>query len=243
MSVALPMSDILLLHGSCHGAWCWRDLIPALEARGHRVRSLDMPSHGADRTPLAEVTLDSCTEAVVAALGSETVLVAHSWGGFPATLAADRAPERLKRLIYLCAYVPREGHSLVDMRRLAPRQPILKAVRRAADGASYDIDPEHAREVFYQDCPAGTTEYALAHLTPQATLPQTTPAVLGQGHRAVARSYIRTLYDNAIPTEFQAEMARGWPLGDVHEMHCGHSPFFADPEGLARLIDDIDRAA
>lgn len=202
---------------------------------------MDMPSHGTDDTPLDQVTLQSCAESVVQALGEDTVVVAHSWGGFPATLAADLAPDRIQRLIYLCAYVPREGHSLVDMRKLAPRQPILKAVERAADGQSYTVRPEHAEEVFYADCPAGTTGYALAHLTPQATLPQTTPARLGTGHLDVPRSYIRTLYDNAIPTEFQAEMVADWPREDVYEIPTSHSPFFADPAGLAALIDQISK--
>lgn len=233
------MSDILLVHGSCHGAWCWRDLIPALEALGHSVRTMDMPSHGADETPLDQVTLESCTASVVDALGENTVVVAHSWGGYPATLAADVAPERFRRLIYLCAYVPREGHSLVDMRKLAPRQPILKAVDRGEDGTSYGVNPEHAQEVFYADCPAGTTEFALAHLSAQAVLPQVTPARLGTGHLAVPKSYIRTLYDNAIPTEFQAEMVADWPREDVYEMATSHSPFFSDPKGLAALIDGI----
>ncbi len=233
------MSDILLVHGSCHGAWCWRDTIPALEALGHAPRAMNMPSHGGDPTPLSEVTLDSCTRSVVEALGDETVVVAHSWGGFPATLAADIAPDRIAHLIYLCAYVPREGHSLVDMRKLAPRQPILKAVDRDASGLSYGIKPEHAREVFYADCPEGTTDYALAHISQQATLPQTTPAHLGAGHLSVPRSYIRCLHDNAIPTEFQAEMVADWPRDRVHEMDTSHSPFFADPAGLAALIDRI----
>ena len=53
------MSDFLLIHGSCHGAWCWDDLIPELEALGHTARAIDLPSHGADKTPVAEVSLDS----------------------------------------------------------------------------------------------------------------------------------------------------------------------------------------
>ena len=233
------MSDILLVHGSCHGGWCWRDLAPELETLGHNVRTMDMPSHGQDTTPLDQVTLENCTESVLDALGNNTVVVAHSWGGFPATLAADIAPAKFQRLIYLCAYVPRDGLSLVDMRKLAPRQPILKAVDRAEDGMSYGIFPEYAEEVFYADCPSGTTEFALAHLTEQATVPQTTPARLRQGHLTVPRSYIRTLYDNAIPTEFQAEMVADWPREDVYEMATSHSPFFADPSGLAALIDKI----
>lgn len=233
------MADILLVHGSCHGAWCWRDTIPALTALGHTARAIDMPSHGNDPTPIAEVTLESCTRSVVDALDKDTVVVAHSWGGFPATLAADIAPERIRHLIYLCAYIPRDGLSLVDMRKLAPRQPILKAINRAEDGQSYTVFPEHAKEVFYADCPPGTIAYAQAHITPQATLPQTTPARLGSGHTTIPRSYIRCAFDNAIPTEFQEEMASALPATNRHLLATSHSPFFADPTGLATLINNI----
>ena len=52
------MANILLVHGSCHGAWCWRDVIGPLEDMGHSVRAVDLPGAGADETDLATVTLD-----------------------------------------------------------------------------------------------------------------------------------------------------------------------------------------
>ena len=72
------MSDILLVHGSCHGAWCWRDLIPALQELGHSPRAIDLPSHGDDTTPVNAVTLDSYADAVLAASTPDTVVVGHS---------------------------------------------------------------------------------------------------------------------------------------------------------------------
>ncbi|MGR3365166.1 MAG: alpha/beta fold hydrolase, partial [Maritimibacter harenae] len=62
------MARFLLIHGSNHGAWCWRDTIPALEALGHEARAIDLPSHGDDPTPIAEVTLDGYADAVLEAL-------------------------------------------------------------------------------------------------------------------------------------------------------------------------------
>ena len=49
------MADFLLIHGTCHGVWCWRDMVAPLTALGHTVRSIDMPGHGGDTTPLNEV--------------------------------------------------------------------------------------------------------------------------------------------------------------------------------------------
>ncbi|WP_294228494.1 alpha/beta fold hydrolase [uncultured Shimia sp.] len=233
------MSDILLVHGSCHGAWCYRDLIPALEALGHTARAIDMPSHGADTTPVVDVTLDSCAQSIIDALGTDTVVLGHSWGGFPITRAADLAPGRIARLIHLCAYVPWDGYSLADMRRAAPRQPLMKAVLKSEDGVSYTIDPAQVRDAFYHDCPEGTADFALANLSPQSIAAQETKITLSDGHQQAPRSYIRCLDDQTIPPEFQVTMTEDWPTADVYEMPTSHSPFFADPTGLAALIDRI----
>ncbi len=233
------MSDILLVHGSCHGAWCWRDLIPELSARGHTARAIDLPSHGEDTTPIAEVTLETCAQTIVDALQEDTIVIGHSWAGFPITRAADIAPNRINQLIYLCAYAPWDGHSLADMRRAAPRQPLMQAVQRSDDGLSYHIDPDQTADVFYHDCPAGTVQYANPRLCPQAIKPQETPITLGNGHTTVPRSYIRCTQDRTIPPEFQVTMTQDWPAGTVHEMPTSHSPFFAAPAALAALIDKI----
>ncbi|WP_238379741.1 alpha/beta fold hydrolase [Celeribacter ethanolicus] len=65
---AVTMTDpsVLLIHGSAHGAWCWRDLLAELHARGLKARALDLPSHGADRTPYDEIGLDSYRDAILA---------------------------------------------------------------------------------------------------------------------------------------------------------------------------------
>ena len=38
--------NIVLLHGSWHGAWCWHKVVPLLQARGHQVHVPDLPAHG-----------------------------------------------------------------------------------------------------------------------------------------------------------------------------------------------------
>jgi pimeloyl-ACP methyl ester carboxylesterase len=233
------MSDILLVHGSCHGAWCWRDLVPALTALGHTVRAIDLPSHGQDATAIQDVTLDRCGQAVVDALGDSTIVVGHSWGGYPIARAADLAPKKIKRLVFLCAYAPWDGHSLADMRRAAPRQPSLDAVIKSDYGLSYTIDPAKTRRVFYHDCLAGTEDFANGHLCPQPILPQETPITLGAGYDTTPKSYIRCNNDQTIPPEFQRTMTENWPQSDVYELDTGHSPFLAAPEALAALLQQI----
>ncbi len=233
------MADFLLIHGSCHGAWCWRDLIPALQARGHTARAIDLPGHGDDPTPYQHVTLEGYAKAIVAAIDSPVMLVGHSMAGFPISLAAELAPDKIDRLIYLCAYAAQNGRSLAEMRAEAPRQPMAEAARKTADGLGFTVDPDMAAGLFYNDCPPETVDYALPRLCTQAFAPQTTPIRLTDISAGVRRSYIRCADDRTIPPEYQEVMTKGWPEQDVHVMATGHSPFFADPDGLADLLDLI----
>lgn len=233
------MADFLLIHGSCHGAWCWRDLLPELAARGHHARAIDLPGHGDDPTPYAQVSLHDYAQAIVDAIDTPVQLVGHSMAGFPITLAAQLAPQKVARLVYLCAYAAQDGKSLVQMRREAPRQPLMQAVRKTADGLAFTVDPDQTAQVFYHDCPEGTAEHANARLCPQPIAPQATPITLGANAASVPRSYIRCEDDRTIPPEYQRTMTEGWPGADVYTMPTGHSPFFADPAGLADILDRI----
>ncbi|MBA97007.1 MAG: esterase [Roseobacter sp.] len=233
------MSDILLVHGSCHGAWCWRDLLPELRALGHAPRAIDLPGHGDDLTPVNDVTLDSYADAVLAASTPQTVVVGHSMGGFAISAAAQKNPAAMARLIYLCAYVPAAGMTLADMRKQAPSQPLMPAVRMADDGKSFTLDPTMTEALFYNDCPPGAAEFAIPRLCAQAIAPTTVALPDTRRAESLPRSYIRCMDDRTIPPAYQVTMTQDWPDKDVYEMATGHSPFLTDPARLARIIKTI----
>jgi len=233
------MADFLLVHGACHGAWCWRDLIPALKAEGHSARAIDMPSHGDDPTPASEVTLANCGQSVLDACTPGTIVVGHSWGGYPISWAAEANPNLMRALVYLCAYVPENGVSMADMRRRAKRQPVMGALTFSDDRVTASFDPKAAAGLFYSDCAQDVMDYALARLCPQPVLPQNQPIDVGPAWESVPKFYIRCLHDETIPPEYQAEMVQDWPRDRVFEMPTSHSPFFSDPNGLAALLTRI----
>lgn len=234
------MADFLLIHGSAHGAWCWRDFVPALAAHGHSAEAMDLPSHGSDPTPVNDVTLDAYADAIIARLeGRPRVLMGHSMAGFPISLVAERRPDLVQQLVYLCAYVPKPGFSLAEMRKDAPRQPLIEAIRMAPDGRSFVVDPALAREKFYADCSGEQVAYSLDHLCPQAVAPNAVPVDLTDRYASVPRGYIRCTQDEAIPYEYQVTMTESWPAGRVRDMDCSHSPFFSQPQALARIVSGL----
>src|ERR1019366_8172391 len=112
------MATFVLVHGAFHGAWCWVKLQPELEARGHRVLTMDMPGCGEDGTPLHQVSLDACVSRIGESLeraGTNVILVGHSMGATLAAQAAERHRARIRRLVFLAGVIPRDGESLYTL--------------------------------------------------------------------------------------------------------------------------------
>ncbi|MFE3837791.1 alpha/beta fold hydrolase [Pseudogemmobacter sonorensis] len=228
------MADILLIHGSGHGAWCWHRVIPALRALGHDARAIDLPGRGGAATSLADQA-----GAILAALPGPAVVLGHSAAGLPITAAAEIDPARIRALVYLCAYAPRDGSSVGSLRREQRLQPLPPAIRVDRATASYGFDPAQIRELFYHDCPPEDLELAARHLCAEPIAPQETALALTPRSQDLPRFYLRCTDDRAIPPEDQARMALTVPQANRFELPCGHSPFFAAPALLAARLDEI----
>lgn len=145
-SSSLPF---VLVHGAWHGAWAYERVIPALAAHGHAAVARDLPAHGvnarfpasfakrpldaaafaSEPSPVAGTTLDDYVDHVLRtvdqarALGHErVVLVGHNMGGLAITMAAERAPEKIAKLVYLAAFMPTAGTKGLDYVRAPENQ-------------------------------------------------------------------------------------------------------------------------
>ncbi|MRH22476.1 alpha/beta fold hydrolase [Rhodovulum strictum] len=228
------MTEFLLVHGSNHGAWCWRDVLPLLRAAGHDARAIDLPGAGADPTPPETVTLSDYRDAVLAALTRPAILVGHSLGGITITAAGAAAPDRIEALVFVAAWAPRPGQSARDLRAHYRCESLLAAFRMSADRKTSTFAEESLEPVFYHDCPSGTADFARPRLTPQPTAPGTEPAAALPAR--LPRHYVICTADRAIPPAAQEDMTRDWPPAQVHRLETGHSPFFAAPDRLAQIL-------
>jgi pimeloyl-ACP methyl ester carboxylesterase len=115
------MSRYVLVHGAWHGSWCWEKVVPLLSQAGHQVETLDLPGHGQDRTPFREITLAAYTKRVCATLDAQAepvILVGHSMGGIVITQVAEERLEKIQTLVYLTAFLPQNGESLLQLARM-----------------------------------------------------------------------------------------------------------------------------
>lgn len=114
------MATFVIVHGAWGGAWSWKKIRTLLRAAGHEVYTPTLTGLG-ERAHLAnpEIDLETHIQDVLGVLEYEdlrdVVLVGHSYGGMVITGVADRSAERLACLVYLDAFVPNEGQSLLDL--------------------------------------------------------------------------------------------------------------------------------
>ncbi|HSV52919.1 MAG TPA: alpha/beta fold hydrolase [Burkholderiaceae bacterium] len=273
---------VLLVHGAWHGAWCWGKVAPMLAAAGHPVVAIDLPGHGlnalfpvaydvqprpgafaTERSPLAAITLADYANAVAAAVESllaagfpAPMVVGHSMGGGAIQAAAELlGPAKIARLVYVAAFMPKDGTSMLSYTRGAeapPSQlvPLLRADPQAIGALRFDpgsLDSQYRAamaDVFYGKVDLATRRAALNLLTcdiPAA--PMATPvAVSNQRWGSIPRTYVRAAQDKAIPPVLQDRMiAQADAMTpsnrtQVVQLDSDHSPFFSMPDPLARVL-------
>jgi pimeloyl-ACP methyl ester carboxylesterase len=234
---------IVLVHGAMHGPWCWECIVPPLEAAGHAVIAVDMPGRDPGSDP-AQISLATYTDAVLGALKAApapALLVGHSLGGLSISTAAQARPEYVCELVYLCAAVPQDGQAL----SAGPANDEVAAQVRSDDnGRSFYFGPEYARAAFYGDCTPSQAQHALRRLVRQPLRPLHEPVHLSAARfGSIAKHYILTRQDTMIPPAAQAAYAASLGAVQMHELDCGHSPFYARPRELVELLRSIAAGA
>src|SRR5262245_994048 len=136
------MSTYLMIHGAWHGAWCWYKVVPRLERLGHKAIAPDLPSLGTDKTPVNRVSLAlwrDFVSAIVDAQSEPVILVGHSRGGIVISEVAEHRPDRIRTLVYLTAFMPRNGECLFDLAAQAPESLVPPNMVMSEDKSSSTV--------------------------------------------------------------------------------------------------------
>jgi pimeloyl-ACP methyl ester carboxylesterase len=242
------MANFVLVHGAWHGAWCWRRVVDALQAQGHRVHAVTLTGVG-DRVHLMSslITLEThiadVANALVAEEMEQVVLVAHSYAGMLGTAIADRMPQRLRHLVYVDAVVPRPGESWSSTHASATREARLAAAQASPDYSFPAPDPavfgladeDHAWVKRRQTAHPGHTYQAPLQFDPQrvASVPRTfVDCVLPRlGTIDSIRPRVRD------PKFWDGAWAGGGGMRIV-ELQTGHDPMISAPADLTRILLD-----
>lgn len=231
------MAIFLVAHGAWSAGWAWKKIRPLLRAQGHELFT---PTHTGlgERGHLAAPGIDLETHIadVLGVLEFEdlrnVMLIGHSYGGMVATGVADRARERIAKLVYLDAFAPRDGESLFD---LTPDQGkhVREAARSTGDGWRMPPNP------MPPDTPETDKDWAMPRRLPQPIKTFEQKLRLQNGESTLPRHYIycRRCPPGDIFRQFYERAKReGW---GAHEIEASHNPHITAPETLAALLDAI----
>lgn len=239
------MARFVLVHGAFGGAWSWEPVVGPLEALGHTVETLDLPGGGDDRTPVGEITLDACTERVCALLARRpepAVLVGYSMGGAVITEAAGRCPERVAAMIFVAAFMPSNGQSLLDLTHLPEGEGDMIQANIVVEGEPpvATLPDDAALAAIYNACPSDAAAAAVARRRPQAVAVFATPvSVDDEALAGIPRSYVLTRQDNSIPPALQRRMIAEHPCERVIELNADHCPQLSATNELVAALDEL----
>jgi pimeloyl-ACP methyl ester carboxylesterase len=233
------MATFLVAHGAWSAGWAWKKMRSRLAERGHQLWTPTYTGLG-ERAHLAntDIRLDTHIEDVVKVLEfedlREVLLIGHSYGGMVATGVADRVPERIARLFYLDAFVPRHGESLFDLQVPENRERMREAARRTGDAMRIPPNP----------MPGDTAAADLAWANPRrmmqpiATFEQ--PIRLTGAVEQMQRTYIYCTSPGPGDVFRQfAERARAESGWTYREVDASHNPHITVPDVLAGLLHQL----
>lgn len=239
------MARFVLVHGAHGGAWCWEPVVGPLAAAGHAVEAFDLPGSGEDRTAAASVTLAAYVErtcAVLAGLREPAVLVGHSMGGVVIAQAAARCPHQIASLVYVTAFAPFDGQSLLDLARLSEGEGDEIPVDVVLEGETPVVVMADAvaRWAVYGKCTDEQAQWAIARRRPQAVGPFTTPVALDDAALLrLPRAYVTCSEDRRIPYPLQRRMIADNGIESVVELRADHSPFLSATSELVAALDGL----
>ncbi|MGG0258917.1 alpha/beta fold hydrolase [Bacillus mycoides] len=234
------MSTYVLVHGAWQGEWAWEFVRPQLEAFGHTVVTLDLPGSGKDMTPSQNITLDSYVNVVTATIDQQNenvILVGHSMGGIVITQTAEYIPNKIDKLVYLCAFLPQNGESL-GSKLNGENGPQFSINEK---DLTAELIPELIEQTFLNATEDGSIkEASFNQMRPQPLGPfQQEIKISEENFGTIDRIYIETTLDRAIPIDFQRRMNTETPCVKIITLEADHSPFFSKTTELVSHLHEL----
>ncbi|HVU62302.1 MAG TPA: alpha/beta hydrolase [Mycobacteriales bacterium] len=237
------MTTYVLVHGGGHGGWCYDKVARLLRDAGHEVHAPSLTGL-AERAGELSADTDLYTHVgdVTSLLAGhdlrDVVLVGHSYGGMVITGAADRAYDRVGKLVYLDAANPRNGQSLVDV--AGPMMNAARSLGRVVDGVEVILCPdEPGSGAFYGVTDPADLAWMDEHLTPHPWKSIEQPLDLRHEAELWAIPQFHIVCTSTIATRGPELIAKARSEGRLWDIDTGHDLMITEPRAVADALLEI----
>lgn len=229
-----------------HGAWAdesaWGFVRNQLALHA-TVDVVNLPAHGADNTYGVGIGLNDYVKTVTQAVNShpgKVILVGHSMAGVVISQVAENIPDKIDKLIYVSAYLPKNGENVSGItNKFLNNQPI-EAFEFNTDYSLVSIKKDALPNVVCADCPPNMKEILVKYHRAEPVKGLNDNVTLTSKFTRIPKYYISTKNDFAVPYALQQQMIRdNGTVKKVYEMETSHLPFVVQPEKFLEILSGI----
>lgn len=230
-----------------HGAWAdesaWSFVRNDLAQRAN-VIVVNLPAHGADNTYGVGIGLSDYVKAVsdvMAKVTGKVILVGHSMAGAVISQVAENMPGKVDKLIYVAAYLPKNGESLQSINTAFYGNKPIEIFQFNQDFSLVAVKKEDIPNVVCADCPAFMKDALVKYHRAEPTKGFNDVVKLTSKFAAVPKYYISTRNDNAVPYALQQKMIQAnGTIRKVFEMETSHLPFVVKPQEFLSVLTGLN---
>jgi len=240
------MSTYVLVHGAWHTGAELADVAAPIKAAGHEVHTPTVAGNqpgGSKDVGLADA-IQSIVDYLTENDLTDIILVGHSWGGMIITGAADKAGDRIRRLVYWNAFVPNDGEALTDM--VPPHHAhVFEEVAAATPDNTLLLPFPVWRENFINDADAARAQATYDKLNPQPfrTISEKISLSKNPAEMEIGKSYLNFTEDTALPQSlpWHPRLSEKLGLFRLVQGSGSHEVLFTNPKHAAEKIMEAGR--
>lgn len=253
-------NHFVLVHGACHGAWCWYKVVTILKGEGHKVSALDMAASGIHPKRAEELnSMAEYNEPLMEFMNSlpqqeRVILVGHSMGGINISFAMEMFPHKIAAAVFVTAFMPGPDLNLVAISQQYNQQveshmdtEFVFNNGQEKGPTSILLGPKVLAANFYQLSPPEDLTLATYLVRPVPLFDDSTlltdTALSKEKYGSVRRIYVVCDKDNVLKEEpFQRWLIKTNPPDEVELIHdADHMVMFSKPRELCSCLDMISQ--
>jgi pimeloyl-ACP methyl ester carboxylesterase len=231
----------VIVPGAWQAPYAWVTVQAKLEQGGAKVIVVELPAHGNDTTAAQKTSLNLYRDKVIAAVDSvngKAILVGHSLGGEVISAVAEQIPQKIDRMIYLAAFLPANGQSVLDLAGTDTTSLLGASIMQS--GYNLELPHDKVAKIFIQDGTTAEQDLVLSHYRPEPGLPfQNKVTLTAANYGSISKFYIHTILDQAVTYKLQKRMVLGAGIKEEYNLMTSHSPFISKPDSVVILLKKI----